>query len=205
MKHPTLWTSKPSVARLFYNHLEPLLACVCTGIAAEAREASFPIIDQHCRVYLEVYPFSRQSRSPKESQLLLGENRREQLSWYLMIPDSRSSDCLLIMLVSWFILQVTQEQTMKSMNQCTLCDLKWHHGTGKSIKSHLYVCVMGWSSINGYHCTVVFHCQAGQAAATLANLMWAPDLNQEQLAGRLRFWWMLSVILNLIDMIWGVS
>ena len=72
------------------------------------------------------------------------------------------------------------------MNQCTLWDLTWHHGTGKSIKSHLYVCVMGWSSINGYH-WVVFHCQAGQAAATLANLMWAPDLNQEQLAGRLRF------------------
>ena len=43
-----------TIVRLFYNHLEPLLACVCTGIAAEAREASFPIIDQHGRAYLEV-------------------------------------------------------------------------------------------------------------------------------------------------------
>eukprot|EP00435_Cladocopium_sp_Y103_P053058 s533_g16.t2 len=31
---------EPKFKRLFYNHLEPLLACVCTGIAAEAREAA---------------------------------------------------------------------------------------------------------------------------------------------------------------------
>lgn len=31
---------EPKFKKLFYNNLEPLLACVCTGVAAEAREAA---------------------------------------------------------------------------------------------------------------------------------------------------------------------
>ena len=84
MKHPTLWSSKPSVVRLFYNHLEPLLACVCTGIAAEAREASVPINIVGYTLYT---PFlDKPDNSLAQGIPILAW--REQLSFDLMIPDS---------------------------------------------------------------------------------------------------------------------